>query len=186
MPVAHIEFLVEELSMEAFLRALLPRMLPEGLTFNINVFQGKSDLLSNLRNRLRGYASWLPPDWRIVIIIDRDGEDCIDLKAILEGHCVQAGISTRARNPPAWNAATCIAIEELEAWYFGDWQAVVESHPRVASSIPAKAAYRIPDAIAGGTWEALERVLQRGGYYSGGLQKVTAARLVGACLDPAR
>lgn len=35
MTVAHIEFLVEEPSMEAFLRGLLPRLLDEQTTFGV-------------------------------------------------------------------------------------------------------------------------------------------------------
>lgn len=42
--------------MEAFLRGLLPRLLPAGRTFGIHPFQGKSDLLGKLEARLRGYA----------------------------------------------------------------------------------------------------------------------------------
>lgn len=69
MPAAQFELLVEELSMEAFLRALLPRLFP-GRTFEVHPFQGKNDLLGNLEPRLRSYASWLPEDWRIVVVVD--------------------------------------------------------------------------------------------------------------------
>lgn len=58
MTAEHIEVLVEEPSMEAFLHALLPRILPSGRTFQIHSFQGKSDLLGKLEARLRGYAAW--------------------------------------------------------------------------------------------------------------------------------
>ena len=54
-----------------------------------------------------------------------------------------------------------IAIEELEAWYFGDWTAVVQAWPRVSANVPAQRGYRDPDAIPGGTWQAFECVLQR-------------------------
>jgi hypothetical protein len=54
MPAAHLEFLVEEASMEAFLRALLSRLLPDGTSFQVHPFQGKGDLLSKLESRLRG------------------------------------------------------------------------------------------------------------------------------------
>ena len=64
MPVSHLVLLVEEPSMEAFLRALLPRLLPAGRTFEVHAFQGKPDLLGKLEARLRGYAGWLPVDWR--------------------------------------------------------------------------------------------------------------------------
>jgi hypothetical protein len=72
MTALHLELLVEEPSMEAFLRALLPRMLPAGHTFEVHPFQGKDDLLGKLKARLRGYAQWLPEDWRIVVVVDRD------------------------------------------------------------------------------------------------------------------
>ena len=35
--------------MEAFLRALLPRLLPASRTFEVHPFQGKADLLGKLR-----------------------------------------------------------------------------------------------------------------------------------------
>ena len=44
MTARHLELLVEEISMEAFLRTLLPRMLPTGRTFEVHSFQGKSAL----------------------------------------------------------------------------------------------------------------------------------------------
>ena len=53
-------------------------------------------------------------------------------------------------------------------------------------NIPAKQGYRDPDAIAGGTWEALERVLQRAGYFRSGLRKIEAARAIAEHMDPAR
>jgi hypothetical protein len=48
------------------------------------------------------------------------------------------------------------------------------------------ARYRDPDAIAGGTWEAFERVLRQSGYFRGGLRKVEAARTIAPHIDPAR
>lgn len=79
-----------------------------------------------------------------------------------------------------------IAVEELEAWYFGDWEAVRQAYPRVSVSIPRQARYRHPDAVTGGTWEAFERILQRHGYFQSGLRKTEAARAVGEHLDASR
>jgi len=183
----HLEVLVEEPSMEAFLRELLPRLLPQDRSFQVYPFQGKCDLLGKLPDRLRGYATWLPADWRIVVVVDRDDEDCRDLKRRLERAAVDAGLSTRTR--PArgrWQLVNRVAVEELEAWYFGDWAAVRSVYPRVAATIPNRAAFRTPDAISGGTWEAFERVLQQHGYFDGGLRKIEAARSIGAVLDPQR
>lgn len=66
--------------MEAFLRELLPCILPVDRSFEIHTFQGKRDLLGKLENRLKGYARWLPADWRIVVVVDRDDDDCLRLK----------------------------------------------------------------------------------------------------------
>jgi hypothetical protein len=185
MSASHLEFLVEEPSMEAFLRALLPRILPEGRSFQIFPFQGKDDLMGKLRDRLRGYAHWLPADWRIVVIVDRDDSDCIALKQKLEQIAGEAGLVTRAQ-AAQWQLVNRIAIEELEAWYFGDWEAVRAAYPRVSAAIPGKERFRDPDGIRGGTWEAFEQVLKRHGYFETGLRKVEAARTVGALLEPDR
>ena len=173
--------------MEAFLRALLPRLLPQDRTFEVRVFQGKRDLLKKLESRLRAYSRWLPEDHRIVVMVDRDNDDCHELKAQLEEAAAHAGLLTRSRAVERpWQLVNRVAIEELEAWYFGDWQAVRAAYPRVSANISNKAAYRDPDLIAGGTWEALERILKRHGYFTTGLRKVEAARAVAAHIEPAR
>jgi len=187
MTASHLEFLVEEPSMEAFLRALLPRLLPQDRTFEVHPFQGKSDLLAKLEARLRAYASWLPPHWRLVVVVDRDDDDCLVLKRQLEAIASRAGLRTRssAGNDP-WQLVNRVAIEELEAWFFGDWDAVRQIYPRTPANLPSRQGFRDPDAIAGGTWEALERLLQRHGYVPGGLRKIDTARAIGAVLDPQR
>ncbi len=187
MPATHLVLLVEEPSMEAFLRALLPRLLPQDRTFQVNPFQGKSDLLGRLEERLRGYASWLPDDWRIMVVVDRDDEDCRALKRQLEAIARRAGLVTRSRaGRLPWQLVNRIAIEELEAWYFGDWAAVRSAFPRASANVPRRQGLRNADAIAGGTWEAFERVMQAHGYFKGGLLKIEAARAIGANVDPER
>ena len=187
MTAQHLEFLVEERSMEAFLRALLPNVLPENRTFEIHAFQGKSDLLQKMESRLRAYARWLPEECRIVVMVDRDNDECHALKAQLEEAACRAGLLTRSRAiERPWQLVNRIVIEELEAWYFGDWQAVRAAYPRVPAAIPSPARYRDPDAIAGGTWEAFERILRRHGYFRTGLRKMEAARAIAAHVDPVR
>lgn len=185
MGACHIEFLVEERSMEAFLTPLLKRCLPAGCTFQIHAHQGKLALLRKLENRLKGYASFLPENYRIVVIVDMDQDQCDQLKSTLEEACTHAGLrSRRAAGGPQWQVVTRIAIEELEAWYFGDWQAVCRAFPGVSTTIPRRAGYRKPDAIQGGTWEAFERVLKQGGHYKQGLPKVRAATAMGRYMKP--
>lgn len=173
--------------MEAFLRALLPRLLPQHRSFEVYPFDGKTDLLHKLPARLRGYSRWLPNDWRNIVVVDRDDHDCLALKQQLETFASEAGFSTPTRSKHGgWQLVNRVAVEELEAWYFGDWTAVRSVYSRVPATIPSRAGFRAPDAIAGGTWEAFERVLQRHGYFEGGLRKIEAARSIGAAMDPLR
>ena len=183
----HLEVLTEEPSMEAFLHRVLETLLPAGATFLIHSFQGKGDLLRSLRNRLRGYANWIPENFRIVVVVDRDNDDCRMLKDQLENMVADSGLLSRSRaGGGPWQVVNRIAIEELEAWYFGDWKAVCKAYPRVSSGIPNRANYRDPDAIRGGTWETFERIMKRRGYFRGGLRKVEAARTIAEFIDPSR
>jgi hypothetical protein len=184
----HIEFLVEELSAEEALTHILPKILSAEVTFDIHSYQGKDDLLTKLLSRLKGYRSWLPADCKIVILVDLDDDNCQALKAKLEQQANQAGFVTKSNAKDGMNfyVLNRIAIEELEAWYFGDVAAIHEAYPRFPLTISNKAAYRDPDAISGGTWEALERELQKVGYYSNGLAKIAVAKDISAHMQPER
>ena len=130
--------------------------------------------------RLRGYRRWLPADWHLVVLVDRDADDCMELKERLESIAREAGLATRTNAKGSlWQVANRVVVEELEAWYFGDWEAVRAAYPRLPATVDQKSPYRIPDAIRGGTWEAFERIMQRHGYFNTGLRKVEAARSVG-------
>jgi len=184
--VAHVEILVEEPSAEAALRILLPKMLGSA-SFEIYPHSCKDDLLKRLPDRLRGYAAWIPDDWRIVVVVDRDDDDCKELKKRLEAMAAEAGLGTRSKpKTKRFAVVNRLAIEELEAWYFGDWEAVQQAYPKVNANIPSQAKYRSPDAIKGGTWEAFEGVMKRAGYFRTGLRKIEAARAVAAHMDPNR
>ena len=179
----HVVFLLEEESMEAFLHVLMPRLLPEVCSHETHTFRGKRDLKRKLEARLRGYARWLPENWRIFVLVDRDGDDCQTLKDEFEGTARRSGLRTISRGGQ-WQLANRIVIEELEAWYFGNWQAVRRAYPRVSPRIPNRAGYRDPDGITN-TWEAFERILQKHGYFTNGLRKTEAARAVAEYIDPA-
>jgi hypothetical protein len=186
MIVEHIEFIVEEPSAKAFLDGLLGRLLST-VSYAIYPFQCKDELLKRLPDRLRGYSTWLPATFRIVVVVDRDDNDCEKLKAKLEQFAQNAGLATRnRRDQNRFVVVNRIVIEELEAWYFGDWQAVRAAYPRVPATVPNKAQFRDPDGIKGGTWEAFERVLQRAGYFKTGLRKIEAARAIVPYLEPSR
>lgn len=185
MTVTHLEILVEEPSAEAALNAFLSRQLTE-LTFEIHAHNGKQDLLRKLPQRLAGYSKWLPDSARIIVLVDRDDDDCELLKETLDRAAKDARLVTRSSRRKRFHVANRIAIEELEAWFFGDWDAVMTAFPRAPRNIPHKAGFRDSDAIAGGTWEALERILRSVGYMDGGLRKIEAARTIAQFMDPSR
>jgi hypothetical protein len=184
-----IELLVEEESAEAALRILLPKLLRSEVAYEIRLFQGKPDLLAKLPQRLRAYARRIPrEDLRILVLIDEDRQNCKALKARMEEMALAAGLATKssARPGTAFQVVNRIAIEELEAWFFGDISAVVEAYPGVPTTLANQAKYRNPDQIAGGTAEALHKVLREAGHYTRThLPKVEVARQISVHMDPA-
>jgi uncharacterized protein DUF4276 len=182
MPLAHLEVLVEEPSAETALNILLPQMIGTA-TFRVYPHTGKDNLLRKLPQRLNTYRRTLLPDWAVLVLIDADSRDCRVLKLELENMASAAGLTTRTTNPGRYNVLNRIVVQELEAWYFGDWQAVRSAYPGVPATIARRAAFRDPDAITGGTWEAFERVLQRAGYFRGGLPKLDAAQNIAPHMD---
>lgn len=184
--VRHIEFIVEEPSMETFLNTLLPRILGD-IPFTIHAFQSKVELLKKLPARLKGYARWLPEDYRLVVLVDRDDDDCIELKRKLEDYALKVGLPTRS-NPRGnhFLVVNRIVVEELEAWYFGDWEAVTSAYPKVSAAVVRRPSFRNPDGIKGGTWEIFQRELQRAGYYKSGLPKREVAAKIARHMDPGR
>jgi elongation factor P--beta-lysine ligase len=119
-----------------------------------------------------------------VILVDRDNEDCHQLKQKLEDIAVTAGFITKSSNCRSFQVLNRIMVEELEAWFFGDIPAIIQAYPGIKSSLAQQEKYRDPDAIQGGTWEALERVLRQARYYQGGLDKPKAAREIAEHMNP--
>lgn len=183
-----VEFLVEEPSIEAALENLLPKMLSPQIETAIHNFHDKLNLLAKLPARLKGYSKWLPSDWRIVVLIDEDRQDCESLKSQLESAASEARLITKSalQGSGRFQVLNRIVIEELEAWFFGDVEALVKAYPRVPETLAEKEKYRDPDTIIGGTWEVLERVLQREGYYPGGIPKIEVARNISQYMEPSR
>jgi len=185
----HIEFLVEERSAEVALRYLVPKIVGADHSFRIHPFNGKQDLLSKLAQRLRGYARWLPENSLIFVLVDRDRDDCHDLKELLEREALASRLATLTHPDPGggYRVVNRLAIEELEAWFLGDIEALVAAYPRLAKHRSGLARFqRDPDSVRGGTWERLEKILRRAGYYRSGLRKIENARLVSEHMDPKR
>ena len=153
---------------------------------NYHVFEGKQDLLKNLPARLKGYKPWLPEDWRIMVLIDEDREDCFQLKATLEEVAQAAGFVTKSSALPQDNfqVVNRLAIEELEAWFFGDIEALRQGYPKVSKTFQRRRKFRDPDAIEGGTHEALGRLLKR--YHPKWLPKTIVAQNIAPHMEACR
>lgn len=176
--------------MKEALDTLLPRMnIPEG-SFKIIDHGSKQALLNNLPSRLRGYAKWDNPSLRVLVLVDRDADDCKALKQTLEHAAASANLLTKTKAAAGvpFQVANRIVVEELEAWFFGDTTAMADAYPGVPSSLASRSPYRDPDAIKGGTWEALGRVLHNAGYYTGSRKppKIEVARNIAAKMQPNR
>ena len=171
--------------MEEALKAILPKILSNNVTFDFLVFEGKDDLLNNLFVRLKGYR-WIPDDWRIMVLIDEDRRDCRELKGKLERTAHEAGFLTKtsAVLNEDFRVVNRLAIEELEAWFFGDVEALHAAYPRVSINLQYQARYRDPDAIRGGTYEALERLLVERNYYTDKLPKTEVAQNIAHYMEP--
>ena len=182
----HLVFFVEEPSQELALTQLLPKILPSNVTFNIHHYEGKKDFLNKVPDRLKGYQGSLRPDWKIVVLINEDLQDCLELKEKLEIMATSAGLITKSscQEDQSFQVLNRIVVEELEAWFFGDVEAICQAYPKVSANLAKQKGYRDPDAIKGGTWEALERVLKKAGYHLGGLEKYKASSEISQYMNP--
>ena len=148
-----LEVLVEEPSARAAVEILLPRIAPDVPCY-VHEHEGKHDLLRKLPGRLAGYAHF--PGALVVVLVDR-----------------AAGIPQRV--------LARIAVEELEAWLLGDVAALAAAFPGVPTTLGKRARFRDPDAVSGGTAEALFQVLTEAGHAT--TSKVEVARRVASHMN---
>lgn len=129
-------FLLEEPSMKYLLDELLPRILPAEVTFQTIPHQGKRDLEKSIPRKLRGWQE--PGDIRFVILHDQDTKDCVALKQELLQLCAVTARPCLVR----------IACQEMEAWYFGDIDALCSAYDRPKlRNVTGKKRFRVPDMI---------------------------------------
>ncbi len=164
----HLDVHVEEPSMEIVLKCLLPQILSSNVTFKILTYQSKPDMLRKLPKRLKAYSRRVVnEDLRILVLIDEDRQDCQILKDQLESMSLSVGLQTKTASMgqgPVY-VVNRIVIEELEAWFFGDEEALKKAFPKIQNvQLSKKKRYRDPDSITGGTWESLHSVLKNHGY----------------------
>ena len=161
----HFEFLTEDQSSKNALEILIPKILGSDVTFRLHYYRGvgripinlrpksaanKRILLDQLPRLLKGYGR--TPDCGVVVIIcDLDDNEehlfRLDLQGILD-----------ACNPKP-EALFCLAIEEFEAWYLGDLNAVRKAYPNAISGVLNR---YVNDSICG-TWELLADAVYTGG-----------------------
>ena len=164
--MGRIVFLLEEYSMKVLLEGLLPRVLPD-LSFLCVSHEGKQDLEKSVPRKLR---AWREPGVRFVVIRDNDGGDCRTLKRDLVALCSEGG-----RN----DTLVRIACQELEAWYFGEPEALVEAFDNESlRGIARMARSRDSDAVQQPS-VALERLVPE-------FQKVSGARRMARVLSRER
>ncbi len=157
-----IVFLLEERSMKVLLDGLLPRLFPN-LQFSCVPHEGKQDLEKSIPRKLR---AWREPGIRFVIVQDNDNDNCEFLKKHLQSLCSRGGRS---------NSLIRLACQELEAWYFGEPEALAKAYNRLdMAKLGVKARYRDPDVIQKPSNE-LNRLIPE-------FQKVSGARLMGELL----
>ena len=130
-----IVFLLEESSMEGRLDVLLPRLFP-GLSFQCVPHEGKQDLEKSIPRKLK---AWHEPGVLFCVIRDNDSGDCRVLKEKLVVLCKSGGRDDTLGR---------IACQELEAWYLGEPDALVEAFGNEKlRGIENKARFRDPDAV---------------------------------------
>ena len=164
----HIEFLVEDSSGGKLLAQLLPRILGEQgslHTWRLKAYKGigrippgltaKADpakrmLLDQLPRLLQGYGK-TPGIDAVVVVVDTDQRDCKaflqELKSLAQG-C-----------KPAPRTLFRLAVEEMEAWYLGDREALLKAYPRAKRDVLD----RYVQDSACGTWELLADAVHTGG-----------------------
>ena len=156
--MSRLIFMLEEQSMKVLLDGLLPRLFGD-LKFLWLAHEGKSDLEESIRTKLK---AWRHPEDRFVVVRDNDGGDCVALKTALAALCSESG------RPESLVRIVC---QELEAWYFGQPDALSAAFDDPSlRKLGGKARYRNSDAITQPARQ-LSRLCAR-------FQKVSGARLM--------
>lgn len=164
----HIEILVEDSSGEKLLQVLLPQLIgPQGNphAWRLHAYKGigripsglvtKADpakriLLDQLPKLLRGYGK-TPGIDAVVVVLDADKRKCSEFLSELKAAAVAC--------KPTPDTLFRLAIEEIEAWYFGDREALLDAYPRAKLDVLGK---YVQDSTCG-TWELLADAVHAGG-----------------------
>jgi len=195
----HIEILVEDSSGAKLLEAVLPKLIGEQgspHSWRVHPYKGignipknlnaradpaKQTLLDKLPQLLRGFGRTAGID-AVVVVVDTDRRNCAEFLAELRA--VAAGCA------PTPNTLFRLAIEEVEAWYLGDRQALERAYPRAKADVLDR---YVQDSVCG-TWEVLADAVNPGGsaairkvgWPASGSRKHEWAERIGPLLEPDR
>jgi hypothetical protein len=183
--MTQLDILVEEQSAEEALRHLLPKLRPGRVRVHVINMGSKYKLLKVLPARLAAYRQRIDRGerLRIVVLVDRDDDDCEKLKRELELAAGKAGLPTKS-SPDAegrFVVLNRVVIEELESWFIGDAAALRKAFTSLPKIEQNSGIFRNPDN--GGSWEALHRFLKKYGIYRSSFPKMDAARRIAPHLD---
>jgi hypothetical protein len=185
--MTRIEFLVEEQSAEEALRHLLPKITKNRGRAKVLSLGSKYKMLKKLPSRLAAYRQRIESGerLRVVVLVDRDDDDCESLKGMLEKMAREAALPTKT-SPDAngcFQVLNRVVVEELESWFIGDPAALQKAFGSLPKINAAAGIFRNPDN--GGTWEALHRFLTSHGIYKSGFPKIDAARRIAPHMETA-
>jgi hypothetical protein len=192
----HIEILVEDSSGCALLKKFVPKILGshgEPHTWRIIAYKGvgripislrptadaaKRILLDKLPKLLRGYGQTPGIDC-VLVVVDTDRRNCVSFLAELRSVAVACS--------PHRTVLFRLAIEEIEAWYLGDQEALLKAYPKAKRDILSR---YIQDSICG-TWEVLadavhpggSAAIKRVGFPASGQAKHDWAENIGSCME---
>ncbi len=196
----HFEILTEDSSGMRLLEHLLPKLVgPSGEphTWRLHSYKGighlpaglsstadpaKRQLLDQLHRLLRGYAK--TPGWcdAVIVVLDTDRHNCVALLDELKQVAAACGAEHLAMFR--------LAIEETEAWYLGDRDALLKAYPYAKRALLDR---YVQDSVCD-TWELLadiahsggRRAVQKAGWPAAGSLKHEWANRIGPHMDPDR
>jgi Domain of unknown function (DUF4276) len=160
-------FLLEEPSIENVLTVILPKIVPDKISFKCIPHQGKQDLAKSIPTKIKVYKEF-SPDTKFIIVHDQDSHDCRMLKSKLLEICQDAG------QP---NVMIRIICHELESWFLGDLAAVEIAYNLSSNTLSRKQSnskYRNPDRLNSAKQELKSLVDE---YYPGTHSKKIAPHL---------
>lgn len=140
MQAPGLVILTEEPSAKEALEILVPRIRVAGKRPHLLIeHRCKTELLQKVPGLMKGYAKSFFANVNILVLVDSDSQNCRNLKKQLEKYALQSGLAVTPGASAQRRVYVRIVQKELEAWFFGDWEAVRAAYPKVPENIPRKA-----------------------------------------------